>query len=259
MLKGGERMCGRSALPTVVLWAVLCGVVGADEIAIPERHDDGVAVAAQRPECSDAELYVHHDYSFEWGGEWSYCWHFGGVQPPYYGAFGEAYDLGPGTVVCGSYWVCTMGYYIDTYKDVYVWDGGVSSEPCGVLAMVPHVGFHQLGYCLDDFGQNDYEIGIDVSGDFTVGMWMDWSCCVCNHMIGADRDGPGGHPWTCIAPGLEWPSGWQDPSIVWGPTKSMGIGVYFSPRDPSSVDEFPNDEPIPEPPTWGRIKALFSR
>jgi hypothetical protein len=220
----------------------------------------GLLAASAMPssaDCPDGELYVHHDFSFEWAPEHTYCWQFGGVQAPYYGAFGEAYDLGSGTVACGSYWVCTMGYYVDTRYDVYVWDGGVSNEPCGVLAVVPNVIPPDHRYCPDDFGQNDYYIGIDVSGDFTVGMWMDWTHHVCNYMIGADRDGPGGHPWTCIAPGLEWPSGWQDPSIVWGPTQSMGIGVYFTPRDPSGVDESDDPRQPPESPTWGSIKTLF--
>jgi hypothetical protein len=59
------------------------------------------------------------------------------------------------------------------------------------------------------------------------------------------RDGPGGHPWTCIAPGIGYPSGWQDPSVVWGETQSMGCSVNFEQSTPI------------EPATWAVVKALF--
>ena len=71
-----------------------------------------------------------------------------------------------------------------------------------------------------------------------------------------DLDGAGGHPWTCVAPGLQWPSGWQDPSIVYEPTRSMGIGVYFG-RDPAGVEELPEVQQLPQSPTWGTVKELF--
>ena len=38
---------------------------------------------------------------------------------------------------------------------------------------------------------------------------------------------------------------WTDPSVVWGPTMSMGLGFYTT-------------TPLPaESVTWGSIKALF--
>jgi hypothetical protein len=42
------------------------------------------------------------------------------------------------------------------------------------------------------------------------------------------------------------PSGWQDPSIVRGPTQSLGIGAHFE------VGGTPA-----ESRGWGAIKALF--
>jgi len=212
--------------------------------------DESCVIPAER-ECPNGELYVHHDFTFEWG----YCWQFTGVQPPYYGAFGEAYGLGAGDVDCGAFWMTCIGYWVYPDLAVYVWDGGISRPPGEVLAMVPLDRWDNLPYW-PDVGQNDIEIGVSVSGEFTVGYWMDWSVHVCDGFVGADQDGPGGHPWTCIAPGQEWPSGWQDPAIVWGPTASLGIGVYFS-RDPASVDEHPGNWESSQAPTWGSIKALF--
>ncbi len=52
-------------------------------------------------------------------------------------------------------------------------------------------------------------------------------------------------PWTCIAPGIGLPTGWHDPSLVWGDTRSMGCGVYFERGTPV------------EPETWGAVKSLY--
>ena len=59
-----------------------------------------------------------------------------------------------------------------------------------------------------------------------------------------------------MAPGIGYPTGWQDPTLVWGDTRSMFIGVSFS-RDPSGIEEFPEEAPPTESPTWGQIKAIF--
>jgi len=83
--------------------------------------------------CSDDDLYFHHDGSFELGIGWEYL----GVAPPYDGAFGEAYELGPGAVNCVSLWLSEGGdWYTGQTTDVYVWEGGVAGSPGNVLAMV---------------------------------------------------------------------------------------------------------------------------
>jgi hypothetical protein len=71
-----------------------------------------------------------------------------------------------------------------------------------------------------------------------------------------DENGPGGHPWTIITPGLGYPSGWHHPDMAFADCKSMGISVYFT-RESSGVDELPEDAPPVESPTWGQIKAVF--
>jgi hypothetical protein len=62
----------------------------------------------------------------------------------------------------------------------------------------------------------------------------------------ADENGPGGHPWTHVAPGFGYPTGWQHPATIWGETRSLGMGVYVA-EGPTPVT----------PGTWGRIKALY--
>jgi hypothetical protein len=240
----------------VLLGASLCCIAGASGPSALGPGDGGVIISEDRSECSDGELFVNHDYSFET----AYCWHFEGIQPPYYGCHAEAFDLGPGYIACGAFWATQINYLLPRIPaDVFVWDGGITCEPGNVLILVPGAEpwpniCHWPSCC-----QNDVEIMLIVAGEFTAGYWADFSGECCEYYCAADLDGAGGHPWTCIAPGQEWPSGWQDPSVVFGPTKSMGIGVYFEPRDPSSVDEFPDGEPPSESPTWGQIKALFRR
>jgi hypothetical protein len=120
---------------------------------------------------------VNHDWSFEN----AYAWSCDGSIPPYYGAWEEAFDLGPGVVECGAYWFTQIGYFPSLPMDAYVWQGGA-----------------------------------------------------------------GGCPWTCIAPGIGYPTGWQHPSVVFPHCRSLGIGVYFG------------DPPLSgECRSWGAIRALF--
>ncbi len=74
-----------------------------------------------------------------------------------------------------------------------------------------------------------------------------------------DEDGPGGCPWTCIAPDIGYPTGWAHPNIVWDPglCKSLFIAPFFAPRNPADVEEFPEGAGAAEFGSWGQIKALF--
>ena len=38
-----------------------------------------------------------------------------------------------------------------------------------------------------------------VEGEFTVGIWCDWPTDVIGFYVGADENGPGGHPWTNVS------------------------------------------------------------
>jgi hypothetical protein len=196
--------------------------------------------------CSAGTLFINHDGSFENG----YAWRYGGTVAPYYGAFGEGYSLGAGGVCCGAFWLSTLpGMYFGQSSDLYVWAGGAGSgNPGAVLGTVPGIVFASVPNW-PTMAQNDVEMGgIAVTGEFTVGYWGNWPGLANGYFIGADQDGFGGYPWTNIAPGIGYPTGWNDPSIVWGPTQSLGIGVYFGDCGPWS----PAD-----PQTWGSIKALF--
>ncbi len=65
-----------------------------------------------------------------------------------------------------------------------------------------------------------------VWGNFFIGYWGEWPGAIGGWFIGADLNGVGGMPRTNIAPGIGYPTGWNDVSVVWGPTSALGIGAY---------------------------------
>jgi hypothetical protein len=202
---------------------------------------EGGTIRVMRQLCSDDNLYVHHDGTFEMGVGWE----MGGVVPPYDGAFGEAFDLGPGAVQCVSLWISQDGWNAGQSTDVYVWEDGVTGTPGGVLALVSGIVFQDIPIWPDG-GRYDVEIPVAVSGAFTVGSWGNWPDGMAGYGWLADLDGPAGFPWTHVAEGIGWPAGWQNPSLIFAPIQSMGIGVHFvSGSTPA------------ESATWGEIKHLF--
>ncbi len=211
----------------------------ADSAASLGYSDETTIVGPGADACASGVLIHSHDESFEN----AYAWAYGGVVAPYYGAFGEGYDLGSGTISCAAYWV-TQVLADWFYGDCYVWAGGVGPAPGAVLAVVAHVNFAPVPHW-PEIGQKDFDVNLAVTGPFTIGYWGDWPGSYAAFFCAADLDGPAGHPWTCIAPGLGYPSGWQDPSTIWGPTRSLGCGVYFE-QATSARSE-----------TWGALKALF--
>jgi hypothetical protein len=228
----------------LVIWiAILCVVplTTADDKASLGYGTETVILGPGPDACAAGTLFATHDGTFENG----YAWRNGGVVPPYYGAFGEGYDLGEGIVYCGAYWLSTLpGYFYDQTADCYVWEGGVDTAPDAVLGVVTGVAFGNIPNW-PAIGQNDVDLNIWVHGPFTIGYWGNWPGALCGWFCAADLNGPAGHPWTCIAPGIGYPTGWADPSIVWGATRSMGCGGYF-------------EQGIPvEPATWGALKSLF--
>jgi hypothetical protein len=191
--------------------------------------------------CSDGTLIYHHDDSFEN----AFGWNFEAVVPPYYGAFGEGYDLGQGMIYCGAYWLTTLDdFYTGQTSDCYIWEGGTDAPPDAVLGVVTGVVFNDVAIW-PAIGQYDIDLNIAVTGPFTVGYWGNWPGAWQGFWCAADLNGRQGHPWTCIAPGQDYPSGWQDPGVVWGMMRSLGCGVYFEQGTPAEGE------------TWGAVKALF--
>ena len=223
---------------------VVCGATGAEEaedFASLGYREDTVIENYARDECVGTLVY-NHDSSYEN----AYCWQLEEVAPPYYGAWAEGFDLGPVNVECAVLWFTTPSPYWEPNPiDVYVWDGGVQGPPENVLCLLPDIEDFQMGFW-PEIRQNDIEIDCCVSGDFSVGYWTDDSDCFCVIYCPADENGPGGNPWTCIAPGLGYPTGWQHPNVVHPNCVSMGLGATIT-EDPSPADS----------QTWGKIKSLY--
>lgn len=232
-----------TSLCVTALLQVLLAFTTVADVGIDLGHrTDTFILPSPDTECEDS-LYVHHDYTFENG----FCWGYGGVSPPYYGAFGESFDLGSGFIECGAFWFTIAGMYWPCQMDVYVWEGGITGPPGNVLSL-SHGHVPENVPFWPAIGQNDFAIELDVTAEFTIGFWADYSLAICPYFIAADIDGLGGYPWVNIQPGVGYPTGWQHPSVIWGTTQSMGIGAYFrSPPTPIASE------------TWGRMKALFAR
>jgi len=195
-----------------------------------------------------APLYVNHDGGFENG----FCWQYGGVCPPDYGAFAEGFDMGAWVgwyIECVTLWATSVGYFLGQPLDVYLWEGGVGEPPGSVHFMITGAYLTNVP-SWPMVGQNDIVFGGSIPArQFTVGFWADFSAMNCDWYIGADLDGSGGYPWTNVAPGLGYPTGWQHPDIVWSgyATQSLGIGIHAEEIVISPV----------EGTTWGQLKALF--
>jgi hypothetical protein len=202
-------------------------------------YREDTVIQSNGRECVGTLVY-NHDFSFEN----CYCWQHEGVAPPYYGALAEGFDLGAVTAECAVYWLTNL-YDLPAPIDVYVWDGGVDGPPEGVLCMIPGVDDLCVGYW-PSCCENDIEVGCCVSGDFAVGYWVDFGDHYCLEYCCADENGNGGYPWTCIAPGIGYPTGWQHPNVVFPDCVSMGIGVTVADEPSAAGSE-----------TWGSIKALF--
>lgn len=202
-----------------------------------------VIVPTVAESCSDANLLVHHDGSFENG----FAWEWLGVGPPYTGAFAESYVLGPGMVECVSLWHSQIGLYAGQSTDVFVWEGGVTTEPGAVLAVATGIVFDTIPVWAE-VGRFDVPISVAIAGEATVGSWGNWPEAGNGYFWLADSDGPQGHPWTYIAFGSGFPGGWQNPEVVFGDRiNSLGIGVHFT-----------ADQPVPTRlRTWGRVKGLY--
>jgi hypothetical protein len=225
-----------------LLW--LAGSAGAADLASTGHSANTTIVPAGSDDCTWT-LYHNHDGSFENG----FCWQYGGVVPgTTYGAFGEGFDMPfySCLIQCIDLWVTQVGNYSGHPLDLYLWEGGVSSPPGAVLGVVTGATLTNVPYW-PSVGQNPIQFNGGAPSPFTIGYWADFSAQVCQWYIGCDEDGFGGFPWTNIAPGIGYPTGWQHPATVWGVCQSLGIGIHASEGPFSPVEDV----------TWGAIKELF--
>ncbi len=206
---------------------LLAGIASSGWAAAKTNHSScgpgqGAILPHETNPCTGSTLLLNADGSYENG----YTWWYGGEVTPYYGAFAEGYN-NYGSDVCGIQLALSTesGYFQDQTLDAYIWEFD-GQNPGSVLAVKS--GLHISPPAIwPNFSLVDIAIATpQYFCPVFVGYWGNWPGARAGWFIGADLNGYGGEPRTNIAPGIGYPTGWNDPSIVWGPTQALGIGVY---------------------------------
>ncbi|MCB9465286.1 MAG: hypothetical protein H6682_16490 [Candidatus Eisenbacteria bacterium] len=188
------------------------------------------------------ELLINADGTYEM----PYAWQYSGVVPPDWGSFAECYE--------GEFAVCAVtidlvqtGDQNGQTMDVYVWDdeGG---EPGAVLCVEPGVDPGPVAFW-PSVSRHEITLGEPCcTGEaWWVGYWPDWPGDRSAWFLAGDLDGFDGCPLTKVAPGIGFPTGWQNVSVIWGPTQAMGLGALVQPCEPTPTLQS----------GWGAIKTLY--
>lgn len=196
---------------------------------------------------TDAEdtLLFHADGTWENG----YAWPPEYSPAPDFGSFAECYS-GDGTISSIVLFGTQTGFESPVFFDAFVWADDVGGQPGSVLCIRVGNGSFVVAFW-PAATRMDVELdGCCVSGNWWVGFWGRWSGDP-GFWIVADLNGPNqGCPMTKVAPGLPYPEGWQNTSVVWKePARSLAIGATVAPCAPSPVLDS----------TWGRVKSLYTR
>ncbi|MEZ4650690.1 MAG: hypothetical protein R3E97_18275 [Candidatus Eisenbacteria bacterium] len=168
------------------------------------------------------------ELAFDGSAENGYAWHSSGIAPPNYGAFAAKYGWEYGA--CGIELILTSTADSPCRTlDAYLWQNA-GGAPGAVLLMAPDLDPCPVAIW-PELSVHDFYLGMpteNTCGGFWVGYWADFSQTDPGFYVAADLDGPGGVPYTNIAPGIGYPTGWNNVSVVWGPTQSLGIGAWLS-------------------------------
>jgi hypothetical protein len=201
--------------------------------------------------CGYGHFFINSDEQYENG----YTWHLCGEQFPYYGAFAECFTAPSGWEVCGAAFDLTVVYNDGSYLlDAYVWadDQGM---PGNVLAVV--AGYDPNPIALwPNISRITVPITAPVDGPFWVGEWGEWpdGGNSTRWFIAADEEGPGsGCPFTNIAPGCGYPTGWHNCNVIWQNARALGIGYHGH----TLLSDVPAQAARGEIASWGKVKSLY--
>ena len=250
----------RVARTTAIFWGAIVGstVAGLTTLALPPQvAADGNPPKAQLPPATAVV-----DVSIECGGnmvwassglyETGLAWQFDGVQEGGYGAFADRLQSERGVVLCLFLDLAQTGNQNQQQCDLLVWadeeeDG--TSHPGAVLAIRTGVGTGTIALWPSISRHHMSMDGPCVEGAFWAGFAATWYGEAAGYYIGADLDSGEGVSMTNVAPGLGYPSGWQEIGTIWEPVGSLGIGAEMIPEDCEL-------SPVQEQ-SWGRIKRLY--
>ena len=202
---------------------------------------EGVGILNDNMDGSCGTLFFNADGTYENG----YAWQYGGIVAPDYGAFAEAYDT-VGLMACSVVMDLTQtGNDVGQTADLYAWEdaGGI---PGAVLGVATGYDPGSIAFW-PSLSRHSGSITAKCADRTWVGYWGNWPGALSGWFVGADLDGFGGFPYSNLAPGIGYPTGWNNVSIVWGPTQALGLGA-----------EFVDCGVVPtENKTWGAIKNLY--
>ncbi len=180
----------------------------------------------------------------------AFSWEDGGVVAPTYGAMAEGYTLGSPATITGVrlYLTNPTSSPQSGNCDIYIWDDA-SPGPGVIQAVYAGVNVGPVA-SWPAFSCHDVVLATPLSwtGTFYIGYWPNWVGTQATWLVAGDSN-YAGNPWTNIAPGLSYPTGWQSPSVLtWKRDQitSWGIGAWIE-GEPSPV----------ESDTWGAIKDLY--
>lgn len=234
----------------------LLGVAGSVNAATPTHGSVGKGHGVDVP-SGDTNCGGTLRMNFDGSAENGYGWMYGGIVPPYYGAFAECYNV---TGVISGVELKLTGVGDPCQPcDVYLWNDG-GGQPGAALGVV--AGYNPCPVATwPNVSTHDLCCGSEANGPVWVGYWAGaFANQRCGYYVAADTNGFGGCPLTNVAPGIGYPTGWINTSAIWAWTQAIGIGVWaggdvvigcsFGPPPPSSVPAARE-----ELSSWGRIKA----
>jgi hypothetical protein len=222
---------------------MVCAESKAESPAVQLPLDTGILIDFPSS-CGLVVMPVPHNVTYDSG----YAWQFDGVVPPEFGAFAECVELDSLVTVCDVVLdLSQTGAETNEVCDVFIWsDSG--SIPGTVIAV--RVGF-QIGPIAVWPSVSRHHVPLDtcMEGRAWVGYVGSWPGAEAPYYVAADLDSGTGCPRTNVAPGLSYPSGWVNVSVVWQETAALGIGVEidFSACEPSPTHRS----------SWGAIKSLY--
>lgn len=240
---GDRHMTILQAAAALCSLILMTGVVCASEEPLGTTGSSESTIINGPPSTDgDCEVFCHHDDSLEGG----FCWQFGGAAPPDYGAWAECYE--------GAVWIREIhlyftqtGYYTGQTMDVYIWEDDGTGLPGAVAGAQLGVSPGPIDFW-PTITRVELDFSLEAPESHWIGFWGNWPDEVCAWYIMADQDGFPGCPATKIAPGIGYPTGWNDPNIIpaFYPITSMGICKCAT------------EEPTPTAKaTWGRIKSMY--
>jgi hypothetical protein len=228
---------------------VLCVIDPEGRPAVSDGSED--SQQALHCTCPDSiALFVNSDRVYEG----ALMWKGAGLEAPW-GAFAERYETPsdqPGAVCEVVLQLTDNGNGIRSEIDLYVWHDE-KGRPGEVAGTLPGIDLGNLPawprYTTRSL--EVYEIQrIGVQGAFWVGFRGAWEPDSCSVLVPLDLSGD--HPetvrqgMTYVAPGTEYPEGWQSIETIYGQPAALAIGVVVG-WCPVPIEQL----------SWGKIKTLY--